>query len=210
MFVTITREYGAGGSTLARRVAELLDWRLVDNELIEEVAKRAGVSVEAVAEREERAPTFVERLARALAMATPELLGPDTIAAPEAEEARLVKVTEQVVTDLCAEGDAVFVGRAAVAMLHDRADALHVRLVASPEHRATVIAARLGVSPDEAAKRIREVDADRTRYHRQWYGRDWAEPRNYHMTLHTEWLGLEGAARLVVEAAGGGAAQRRG
>lgn len=201
MFVTMTREYGAGGSTVARRVAELLDWRLVDNELIEEVAKRAGVSTEVVAEREERAPTFIERLARALAMATPELLGPDTMAAPEAEEARLVKITEQVMADLCAEGDSVFVGRAAVAMLHDRADALHVRLVASAEHRATVIAARLGVSLEEAAKRVHDVDADRTRYHRQWYDRDWAEARNYHLTLNTEWLGLECSAHLVVVAA---------
>lgn len=204
MFVTISREYGAGGSTVARRVADTLGWRLVDNQLIEEVATRAGLSVEDIAVREERAPTFIERLARALAVATPELLGPDTVAAPEAEEARLVKITEQVVSDLCAEGDAVFVGRAAVAMLRDRADALHVRLVASPAHRATVVAQRLGVAPEEAAKRVRDVDAHRVRYHRQWYDRDWADPRNYHLTLNTEWLGIDRAAAIVAGAAGGG------
>lgn len=204
MFVTISREYGAGGSTVARRVADTLGWRLVDNQLIEEVATRAGLSVEDIAVREERAPTFIERLARALAVATPELLGPDTVAAPEAEEARLVKITEQVVSDLCAEGDAVFVGRAAVAMLRDRADALHVRLVASPVHRATVVAQRLGVAPEEAAKRVRDVDAHRVRYHRQWYDRDWADPRNYHLTLNTEWLGIDRAAAIVAGAARGG------
>lgn len=204
MFVTISREFGAGGSTVARLVAERLAWRLVDNELIEEVARRAGVSVDDVAEREERGPTFVERLARALAMATPELLGPGTVAAPEAEEQRLVKVTEQVVTDLCAEGNTVFVGRAAVSMLGDRADALHVRLVASPAHRATVVAARLGIPLEEATRRVHETDAQRARYHRQWYHRDWVDPRNYHMTLNTEWLGIERSAEIVVGAVNGG------
>lgn len=204
MYVTISREYGAGGSTVARRVAETLGWRLVDNQLIEEVARRAGVSVDAVAGREERGPTFIERIARALAVATPELLGPETIAAPEAEEERLVKITEQVVADLCAEGDTVFVGRAAVAMLGDRADALHVRLVASPGHRAGVIATRLGIALDEAAQRVRDTDAQRTRYHQQWYHRDWADARNYHLTLNTELLGLDRSAAIVVAAVRGG------
>ena len=203
MFVTISREYGAGGSTIARRVAEQLDWRLVDNQLIEEVAKRAGVSVDDIAEREERGPTLVERIARALAMATPELLGPHTVAAPEAEEERLVKITEQVVADLCAAGDTVFVGRAAVAMLGDRADALHVRLIASPAHRAGVVATRLGISVDEATQRVRDVDAQRTRYHQQWYRREWADARNYHLTLNTEWLGVERSAGIVVAAVRG-------
>jgi len=203
MFVTISREYGAGGSTVARRVAELLDWRLVDNQLIEEVAKRAGVSEEAVAEKEERAPTFIERIARALAVSTPELLGPDTVAAPEAEEARLVKITEQVVMELCAAGNTVFVGRAAVALLRGREDALHVRLVASPEHRAAVVAQRLDISLEEAAKRVRDVDTHRTRYHKQWYDREWAEARNYHLTLNTEWLGIERTAGVVVAAVRG-------
>jgi cytidylate kinase len=204
MYVTISREYGAGGSTVARRVAEELGWRLVDNQLIEEVAKRAGVSVDDVAGREERGPTFIERIARALAVATPELLGPDTVAAPEAEEERLVKITEQVVADLCAEGDTVFVGRAAVAMLGDRADALHVRLVASPAHRAGVVATRLGIPLDEATQRVRDTDAQRTRYHRQWYNRDWADARNYHLTLNTERLGIERSAAIVVAAVRGG------
>ena len=53
-----------------------LGWRVVDNELVEQVAARAGLPPEDVAEREERVPTFVERLARTLAAATPEVFPP--------------------------------------------------------------------------------------------------------------------------------------
>src|SRR5690606_16528657 len=123
---------------------------------------------------------FVERLARALATATPELLGTESVQPPEAEESRLVKLTEQVVRDACADGNVVLVGRAAVALLGSRGDAIHVRMVADPEHRARVIMERLEVTREEALRRIKEVDANRARYHRLWYDRDWYDPRNYH------------------------------
>jgi cytidylate kinase len=200
MFITISREYGAGGGAVARLVAETLRWRLVDNQVIEEVARLAGMSPEEVARREERGPSFIERLSRALAMATPELIGPDPVEVPEAEEKRLVKLTEQVVADACQEGDAILVGRAAVAVLGRRVDALHVRVVAPVEYRAQIAADRHGVSLEEATKRLKAVDANRARYHKQWYERDWADARCYHLTLNTAWLGLERSAELVVAA----------
>jgi cytidylate kinase len=201
MFITISREYGAGGSSVARLVAEALRWRLVDNQLIDRVSELAGVSPADVARLEERGPSFIERLARALARATPELIGVAGRVAPEEAEARLVKLTEQVVADACAEAEAVLVGRAAVALLGRRDDALHVRLVAPPDFRAEVVAAREEISVADAHKRLRVVDANRLRYHRQWYDRAWDDDHNYHVTLNTGWLGLEGAAQVVIEAA---------
>jgi cytidylate kinase len=201
MFITISREFGAGGSSVARLVAEALRWRLVDNQVVEEVARRAGLTAADVARREERGPSFVERLARALATATPELLGAESAQPPEAEESRLVKLTEQVVADACAEGHVVLVGRAAVALLGRREDALHVRMVADREHRALVVMERLELGREEALRRIKEVDANRIRYHRLWYDRDWSDPRNYHMTLNSGWLGLDRSSELVIAAA---------
>ncbi len=201
MVITISREYGAGGSSVARLVADQLRWRLVDNELVEQVAAMAGVSTAYVARLEERGPSFIERLARALARATPELIGVAGRVVPEEAEAHLVKVTEQVVADACSEGDVVMVGRAAVAVLGRRDDALHVRLVAPADHRAQVVAVREGIDIDEAHKRLKLVDANRSRYHREWYDRTWEDAHNYHLTLNTGWLGLDRAARLVLAAA---------
>lgn len=204
MFITISREYGAGGSSVARLVAETLRWRLVDNQVVEAVAELAGISPADVARREERGASFVERLSRALALATPELLGQEPLTVPEAEEARLVKLTEQVVSDACTEGNAVLVGRAAVAVLGRRSDAFHVRLVAPPDHRARIVAERLGMELGDALKQLKVVDANRSRYHKQWYGRVWEDARSYHLTLNTAWLGLERSADLIVAAVGGG------
>jgi cytidylate kinase len=199
MLITISREYGACGSAVARRVATELDWRLVDNQLVEEVAARAGMSPDEVSEKQERGPTFVERLARVLTVATPEVLGPSTAELPEQEEARLVRLTEQVVAE-AAQDHAVLVGRAAVAVVGQHEGVLHVKLVASAGYRVGVVAERLGISVDEAQKRVRDVDAHRARYHRQYYNRDWADPHTYHLTINTELIGIEGSAALIVAA----------
>src|SRR2546422_11326762 len=71
--ITITRQYGSGGSAVAKRAADALGWTLIDNEFVEEVARRAGLPAEEVAQHEERAPGLLERLARTLAVSSPEL-----------------------------------------------------------------------------------------------------------------------------------------
>lgn len=197
MLITISREYGAGGSSVAHMVAERLGWRLVDNQLVEEIARRAGMTTAEAQERVERGPTFVERLVRALAASNPEVLTPASVQPPEAEEARLKQITEQVVSE-AASNHAVLVGRAASAVIGRREDALHIKLVGSSEYRAQIIADRLGISFDDAARKIRDVDAHRAEYHRCWYQRDWTDSRNYHLVINAGWLGLEQAADLIV------------
>ncbi|MEP6590608.1 MAG: cytidylate kinase-like family protein [Gemmatimonadota bacterium] len=199
MLITISREFGAGGSSVARLVAKALGWEVVDNQLVDEVAARAGLTPQEVRDREERGPTFVERVARALTVANPEVISPGAAELPEAEEARLVRITEQVVADAAVDR-AVLVGRAASAVIGRREGALHVKLVASVSYRAEVISARFSLPIDEAEKRIRDTDAHRARYHRQYYDRDWTDPHAYHITLNTEWLGAPRAAEVVVAA----------
>lgn len=197
MIVTISREYGAGGSEVAQRVAETLGWRLVDNEVVDEVAAEAGLPPEEVAQKEERAPGFLERLTRALARAAPELFPRSPERVPEPEEATIVRVTERVVEKL-AEGDhVVVVGRAAPAVLSQR-DALHVKLVAPKPVRIRRAMTRLDGGEAEAIRVLEETDAARARYHKQYYGRDWNDATNYHMVLNTDGLGLEGTAQLIV------------
>jgi cytidylate kinase len=197
MLITISREYGAGGSTVARRVAERLGWRLVDNQLVEEIARRAGMTTAEAQERVERGPTFVERLVRALAASNPELLTPASVQPPGAEDARLKQITEDVVSE-SAGNHAVLVGRAASAVIGRRDDALHIKLVGTIDYRRQVIAERLGVSLDDAERKIRDVDGHRAEYHRRWYQRDWTDARHYHLVINAGWVGLDRAAELIV------------
>jgi cytidylate kinase len=200
MLITISRQYGAGGSEVAARVATTLGWRVVDNELVERVAARAGLTPEDVAQREERVSTFIERLARTVVAATPELVVPPEAGgtAPTLAEGDLVRVTERVVEEAAAEGRVVLVGRAAPAVLAREREAIHVKMVAPRDWRVRKVIERLGVPPEEAARLTDETDRNRARYHRQHYQRDWADPANYHLVLNTAALGLDGAAEVIV------------
>ena len=198
MIVTVSRQIGAGGGEVARRVAAALGFRVVDNELIDKVAERAGMPAAEVAEKEERAPGFIERLARALTRSAPELFSPPPDKLPEPEEKTLVQVTEKVVAEIAAQGRVVLVGRAASAVLSGEHDALHVKLVAPLPARVERIRLRYGVDAREAQRQVHENDASRARYHSHHYGRDWNDATHYHMVLNTGALDLDGATAVIV------------
>lgn len=198
MLITISRQYAAGGSLVAQRVADALSWNVIDSRFVAEVAARAGVPPEDVARLEERAPSFMERLARFTALELPELFVPAAGSVEEFEEAKLVKITRNLVEELAAEGRMVVVGRAAAAVLARASDTLHVRVVAPREFRVQVACSELGVDADAAARTLEETDKNRERYHREFYDRDWNDPVNYDLVLNTERLGFDGSAELIV------------
>ena len=197
MLITISRQFGAGGSEVAQAVARRLGWTVLDDELVNEIAARSGLTPEEVASLDERTPSFVERLARSNAFPHPDMLIPAPELIDEPEEAKLARITREVISDLGRRKRLVLVGRSAAAILARQEDVLHVRLVAGREFRTQVAIERRGVDAADAARVVEDTDRTRRRFHREFYGRDWDDPTNYHMVLNTERLGFEGAAGVI-------------
>jgi CMP/dCMP kinase len=200
--ITITRQYGAGGSLVARLVAERLGWTVIDNEFVGEVAKRAGLPPEEVAAREERAPSLMERLASALAISSPEMFVPGE--PTESDEDTLIRITERVIAEAAAHGRVVLVGRGATAYLgtaREAGEAVHAYVVAQREVRIRTVMTRLKVAHGEAAKTVDEIDAARERYLERYYRRRRDDAANYHVVVNTALLGYEGAAEVIVDVA---------
>lgn len=201
--ITITRQVGAGGSEVARRVAAALGWTLVDNDFVDQVARRSGLPAETVAAHDESAPSLDERLTRALATSSPEVFVPAAAELdPGSEEEKIVRVTERVIAETAQRGPAVLVGRGAQALLASTAqgDALHVYVAAARDVRVRAVAGRDGVPEAEAARRIDATEASRDRYVMQWYGRRRQDPAGYHLVVNTGLLGYEGAVGLIIAA----------
>jgi len=177
-----------------------LGWTLIDNEFIDQVARLAGLSTDEVARREERAPGLLERLARTLSVASPEMFisTGETPVPVETEEETLVQMTERVIAEAAAEGRVVLVGRGAQAVLAMRANALHVYVIASLPFRRKVAIERLGVTPETVDRVITETDHQRDQYVKTHYRRDRQDLTQYDMVLNAERLGFDGAADLIV------------
>src|SRR3989449_305693 len=151
--ITITRQYASGGSEVARLVAAELGWDVIDNEFVDEVARRAGLPPDAVAQREERAPGLLERLARTLAAGSPEMfIATAGVPRVEPDEAAIVQLTERVIAEAAAQGRIVLVGRGAQAVLAQRPDALHVYVVAPKPWRMKHAVERLGVKDRKSTR----------------------------------------------------------
>jgi cytidylate kinase len=199
--VTISRQYGSGGSEVAERVATALGWHLYDNDMVDEVARRLGMSTEEVSAREERVPSLPERIATAMALGVPEVMPTVADLATEPSEERIVEVTKRVIEEAVQAGPAVLVGRGAQCMLAARSDAVHVFCYAPADVLAGYVITKFGVSLAEAHRIVAEKNHQREQYVKRYWKRNWRDLANYHLCVNTAWLGLDGAADVVVQLA---------
>ena len=199
--ITISRMFGSGGSEIAERVARELGWELLDNEVVDAVARRLGADRADVAAREERVPSLIERLARSMALSSQDWVAPVTDAPLPPSEDRLVEMTKRVVAEAIARGPAVVVGRGAQSMLAAREDALHVFCYAPRPALIARTMEREDIVEQQAAKRVDDTNRQREEYVRRHWNRAWRAHENYHLALDTAWFGVDGAAALVVQIA---------
>ena len=150
--VTVSREYGSGGGEIAARLARRLGWQLVDHQIVAEAARKLGVHEAVVAAHDEKAGGILSRVFQ----------WPYPTTQQEAQA--YYEMLRRVVLEAANTGHAVIVGRGGQALLADRRDVLHVRVVAPMEQRIAYAVAREGLDTDTARKRIQEKDQARIRY----------------------------------------------
>ncbi len=197
--LTVSRLFGSGGSEVAALVAKQLGWSLLDNEVVDAVAARLGLSSAEVQAREERVPSLVERLASAMAMGSQEWMTP-VAAAKRPTDEQLIDVTRHIIQEAIARGPIVVVGRGAPAMLAERADALHVFCYAPRKALIARTMKRDGLDADAAARMVDDTNREREQWVRLHWERDWRAQDNYDLSVNTERLGIQGAADLIVAA----------
>ena len=197
--ITISRQYGSGGGEIAARLAKHLGWRLIDHEVIVEVASRLGVTENDAAQRDERAEGFVDQLLYGIRAVDPtplSLLGfPNPVTAPQAYDYAFA--LRETVLGAVNAGQVVIVGRGAQAILHDRRDALHIRVVAPLEQRIIYVSRRETLDRDAAQRRIQRKDHDRQRYLWATHTRRVEDSELYDLILNTAVLDLDSCVDLI-------------
>ena len=195
--ICISHETGAGGEEVGRLVAERLGFLYVDEEVVVRAAAQAGVDPAKIASQESR-QSLAARALEAIAAGGAELPAlAGGLPVPDARESsseRLRMFIREAVVRTAARGNVVIVAHAASFALSPRDPNLRVLVAGTPEARA----ARLG----EGDGAIRKADAGRRDYLKRFYEVDRELPTHYDMVVNTDRLGVEGAAELVVQAAG--------
>jgi cytidylate kinase len=197
--LTLEREYGGGGSLIARRVAEILGWKLLDGALIEAVARAAHVDTATVRKYDEQVDSWWHRFNRGGVWAAAVQAGVAITDAQFFDSETVAGVAQREIARATATGNCVIVGRGGQCVLQDRADVLHVFVYGPWRERISRVRSRI-TPAQNVAELIRSTDEERASYIQTYYGFNWKDPRLYHMMINSQ-IGIEGAAFLIVEAA---------
>lgn len=185
--ITISREFGSGGRTIGKKVAEKLKIPCYDSELIHKIAQESGFAEAYIKDAGEYAPGGF--LASALSS---RAFGPTN-------EDYLWNVQQRIITELADKGSCVIVGRCADYILRDKADCLTVFIHAGMEFRAERIVKVYGERAESPEQRLKDKDKRRAAYHRFYTDMKWGHAQNYHLCLDSGVLGIDKCADLIAE-----------
>jgi cytidylate kinase len=202
--ITVARQYGSSGDEIAAAVAERLHLRLVGQDMLAEVAERLGVRPSSLTGRDERDSGLVADLVRTMRRMYPATVVPTAADdAGDVDEAAYLQVTRQVIWEVARTHAAVILGRGATFVLDTNPIVLHVLLVAPLQQRIERVMAAEGLTRARAAQQVKDADANRARYIRHYYRKDWLDVAHYDLVLNTAHFAELESTELICRAATG-------
>ena len=190
--ITISREFGSGGRTVGRQVAERLGIPFYDKELVDQNAVESGFAPKFIEEHREHAPGSSLFSYAFAPQGVPGIMNGLSTAD------FLWNIQCSVILQLAEQGPCVIVGRNADYILKDREDALHVYVFADVPYRAERIVRLYGESEKSPEQRLTEKDKRRKVNYQHYTGRTWGQAQNYDLCLDTGVLGVDQVTDIIV------------
>ncbi len=195
--ITISREFGSGGRTIGKQLAERLGWKYYDKELVKEVAEKTGFD-----------PGYIEDVGEHSASKSPLSYLFSTPGTPGVMKGMsasdfLWVMQRNVIVNLTDPKKpefepCVIVGRCADYILRDRDDVLNVFVHAPIPYRADRIVRLYGESDKSPEQRLKEKDKRRANNYKHYTGQNWGMSQNYHLSIDTSVIDI-GLAVTIIE-----------
>lgn len=187
--ITISREFGSGGRTVGKLVAQKLGIPCYDQELIEKLAEESGFTKEYVQEN-------TEHTAQSSWLAN--IFASRSVSGVSNQDYLWI-ITRKIILELAEKGPCVIVGRCADYILRDNADLLKVFIHAPMDKRAERIVKVYGERENSPEKRLRDKDKRRSAYYEFYTDIQWGKMQNYHISLDSNAIGIEKCADIIVD-----------
>ena len=192
--ITISREYGAGGHSIGRQVAEQLGIPFYDRDIVRETVKASGFDMDTV-EHDQEDVSRADFLFKSIC----------SLSAPSYNDTQdaIHEVQRAVILQFAKAGPCVILGRCADDILRKAGvECLNVFIHADDVHRAVRVSEITGcTNATELQKMLAKKDGSRHTYYTHYTGKKWGDSRNYHLTLDSGALGYERCVQLIGAAA---------
>lgn len=183
--ITIGRECGSGGRSIAQKLAGALSIPFYDRKLIEMAANETGLSEEFVQQAEEKTGSLLYNLyfsSRNL---------------PLSDQVFIAQ--SKVIRQLADQGPCVIVGRCSDYVLRGRQDCVHIFIHAPAALREARVIRDYGVIESAAAAFVQKQDRRRAAYYNHFADGRWGDSRNYDLSLNSR-LGENAVLRILLGA----------
>lgn len=183
--ITISREFGSGGHTIGKKVAEKLGIPCYDAELIQKIAQQSGFSEAYVKEvNETRSTGFMISSY------------PGHYMIPSNDDI-LWAIQCKIITELAEQGSCVIVGRCADYVLRGKADCLNVFIHADDTFRMDRIIREYGERQETPEQRLKQKDKRRAAYYRFYTDMKWGNAKHHHLCLDSGVIGIDKCVDLI-------------
>lgn len=187
--ITITRQFGSMGRTIARQLAEELGTEFYDRDIVEEVSRKLNLPVSQISESEEKSEyRFWSRMFP---------LGND-----EANiQSSIFDAQKSIILDLAQKSSSIIVGRCSDAILEEAnvENVINIYIYAPIQKRLENCITRLGMDEAEAKRTIAQVDKARDAYHKQYAGFLPSDLAHKQLMIDSSLLGPEKTAHWIAE-----------
>lgn len=188
MIITIGRQHGSSGREIARLLAEKLNYKCYDKEIVDEAASHSDFSRDLIdAFDEKRMSAFILHA------------GGYGLNENFRLNMQVVSAQFDAMRNIADKGNCIFVGRCADYILRDYDDLVSVFILGDMDERLKCLERRQGLDEVEARKKIKEVDKDRSSFYRYYSDQTWGDAQNYDMCLNSSKLGVEGTVQVILD-----------
>jgi cytidylate kinase len=195
--ITIEREFGCGGSEVARLVASRLGWRLWDGELTQEIARLTRSTPQAIEKREWRTDARGYQILKDFLRGAFEGRLPPIDRLQLLDARRISAVSQMAVRSALSSGPSVIVGRGSQYFLRNREDVFHVFLYACRDSKIRRLIAE-GISQNQAIQQVDTTDKARADFITRNLGLKWPECSLYHAMFNTD-MGESRTASMLLQ-----------
>ena len=186
MVITIGCEYGAGGPEIGKRIAEALDIKYYDRDLVDQVVEQIGVDRELV----QKADTGNNVLYSFETQYGPRYANLTN---------RVIYNQFEVIKKLAETTSCVLIGRCSNYILRERKDCLNFFVYAPEEVRVQSVMEREAVSRKQAAELVRYHDEMLHARYKYMTGSYRGDRKGRHMMIDSSVLGWEITARYMLQ-----------
>ena len=194
--ITISRQFGTGGHEIGAELARRLGVKLLDKQILNEVASRMKTVEDAVEKIEARNPLWRDDFTNFYRtyMANAEYNGQEQ----EQTSRKLFRAQADAIRRIADEESCIIIGRCGFDIFADHPNALKIFIHSTMDVRKRRIAEKYDISESDAAAMIVDNDYSRELYTKTFTGRDWKDATNYDISLDVRKFGVNGAVDFLM------------